>query len=562
MAAQNAAMIKKTWARVTTRIWGRFATRQKSKFIRSRDLWLLALWIFSACPAHFSARAQESSKRKPSGEHVVLVIWDGMRPEFVTPEVTPTLHRLAERGVVFARHHSVYVTSTEVNGTALATGSWPERSGIIANREYRPEIDLMRTIATESVPHMRIGDVITGGKYIAVPTIAELVQSAGFSTAVAGTKPVATVQDRSTRRQSAAARNSRVVYSGMTLPSDAISEVEAALGVFPDPPDEAFEPYTAQNEWTTRALTEVLWKREIPKFSVLWLSDPDYTQHQTGPGSPAALAAMRDSDNNLARLLEVLETRGVLAKTNIFLTSDHGFSTVDRLVDVAGEMRAAGFDVVRDGFRHTPRKGQILLNSLGGSVFLYVIDQDRKVIRDAVEFLQRSEFSGPIFTRDGLPGTFRLSDIHIASPAAPDIVFSFRWKATANRFGTPGTFISDGAGRRRGYGMHASLSTFDVHNTLVASGPDIRRGVNSDLPSASIDVAPTILQLLGIPHPGRMDGRVLEEALEGSSPPLTPDTRLMEATCDLPDRKWRQYLKITRLGEHVYFDEGNASALE
>src|SRR5262245_49197089 len=45
----------------------------------------------------------------PSGkgvaEHVVVIVWDGMRPDFVRPQYTPTLARLAEEGVFFASHH-------------------------------------------------------------------------------------------------------------------------------------------------------------------------------------------------------------------------------------------------------------------------------------------------------------------------------------------------------------------------------------------------------------------------------------------------------------------------
>src|SRR5205814_4724918 len=70
-------------------------------------------------------------------ERVVVVVWDGMRPDFVNAENTPALARLAAEGVTFANHHSVYISSTEVNATAIATGVHPNRSGIFANREFR-----------------------------------------------------------------------------------------------------------------------------------------------------------------------------------------------------------------------------------------------------------------------------------------------------------------------------------------------------------------------------------------------------------------------------------------
>src|SRR5690349_2412685 len=73
--------------------------------------------------------------------HVVLVVWDGMRPDMVSEETTPTLAKLAREGVNFKNHHAVFLSSTEVNGTVLATGVYPEESGIIGNSEYRPAID-------------------------------------------------------------------------------------------------------------------------------------------------------------------------------------------------------------------------------------------------------------------------------------------------------------------------------------------------------------------------------------------------------------------------------------
>src|SRR2546425_5252090 len=90
-------------------------------------------------------------------EHVVLVVWDGMRPDFITEQDTPTLHELAREGVFFRNHHPVFLSATEVNGTALATGVYPIHSGIMANKEYRPAINLLAPVATESPLAMREG---------------------------------------------------------------------------------------------------------------------------------------------------------------------------------------------------------------------------------------------------------------------------------------------------------------------------------------------------------------------------------------------------------------------
>src|SRR6185295_1345707 len=133
-------------------------------------------------------------------EHVVVLVWDGMRPDFVSEEYTPTLHALAGRGTFFKNHHSSYVTSTEVNGAAIATGMYPGHNGILANIQYRPELSWLSSYATESLDAIRRGDLISDGNYLPVPTLAEILQSAGIRTLTAGAKAVVLLHDRAAEK--------------------------------------------------------------------------------------------------------------------------------------------------------------------------------------------------------------------------------------------------------------------------------------------------------------------------------------------------------------------------
>src|SRR5215469_3257753 len=252
-------------------------------------------------------------------KHVVVVVWDGMRPDFISERNTPTLFELIHRGVFFVRNHAVYLSSTEVNGTALATGVYPEHSGVIANREFRPEIDPLAAIATESLKAMRQADA--SGHYVSVPTLAETLQRRGYVTAIAGTKPVVLLHDHAERPANAA---SVVLFEGQTLPPDLITNFAdpGALGPFP-PPEHGSK--TNGDIWTARALTERIWKKNVPAFSLLWLAEPDNTQHQTGVGSAESLAAIHNSDDALSRVVAELKARGVFDSTDIIVVSDHGF---------------------------------------------------------------------------------------------------------------------------------------------------------------------------------------------------------------------------------------------
>jgi arylsulfatase A-like enzyme len=101
-----------------------------------------------------------------------------------------------------------------------------------------------------------------------------------------------------------------------------------------------------------------------------------------------------------------------------------------------------------------------------------------------------------------------------------------------------------------------------MHNTLITAGPDFRRGEVDDLPTGNIDVTPTILQILGIKASVQMDGRILSEAMvnrDRAASELKPEVKTIEGSNDLPSGRWRQTLKVSRVGSTLYLDEGNGA---
>ena len=208
-----------------------------------------------------------------------------------------------------------------------------------------------------------------------------------------------------------------------------------------------------------------------------------------------------------------------------------------------------------------------MLAGNGGSVLFYVIGHDATVTRRLVEFLEQSDFAGVIFTKQPMDGTFALEQANIQSDRAPDVVMAFRWDASKNQFAAPGMIDADWQ-RAAGKGTHATLSRFDMHNTLIAAGPDFKRGETNDVASGNVDLAPTILQILGIKPPEKMDGRILSEAMTGRVGALRrPDAaarrpyeaNTIEATKHFRSGTWRQSLQISRVGPTMYLDEGNGA---
>ena len=249
---------------------------------------------------------------------------------------------------------------------------------------------------------------------------------------------------------------------------------------------------------------------------LLWLGEPDLTQHETAPGAAAALRAIKSSDDNLMAVLSAFDRShvgGTREATDVFVVSDHGFSTIEREIELPTILADAGFDVVTE-FKSEPQTGQIMMVGGGGSVLFYVVQHDPAVTQHLVEFLQRSDFAGVIFTKENWKEHLRWIKVKIDSPDAPDAVLSFRWNENKNQFGVAGMIDADWQ-RAAGEGTHATLSRFDMHNTLIAAGPDFRPARSMICQVAMSISRQRFCKILGIAAPP-MDGRVLSEAMVGA----------------------------------------------
>ncbi len=492
----------------------------------------------------------------PSDRRVVVVVWDGMRPDFVSAETTPNLWRLAGRGVFFAHHHPVFLSATEANGTAIATGAYPQHSLVFANVTFRPTIDPENPVGSQDPETVRKGDLVSGGHYLGRPTVAEILHGHGRATAIAGSKQVALLHDRAPRDEAAGA--SPILYQGATLPASLAAELVRAYGVFPlDTPG---GDKSICDRWTTQSLIGTLWRDGVPAYSLLWLAEPDSSQHATGPGSTQSLAAIKSSDANIGLVLADLDRRALLDSTDVMVVSDHGFSTISRSVDVAAELARAGFRAKRAALGDL-KPGEVLVVTGGGSTLLYVGDHDPAVCQRLAVYLQARDWTGVVFSRAPIEGTFPLAEAKIDAPHAPDLVVSLQWKPGLNAAGAPGLLTIDVAAASKNVGSHASLSPYDMHNTLVAAGPDFRRGVVDTLPSANTDLAPTILWCLGYRSDAQaMDGRVLSEALRIDAPSLKSyEIRRLTAKRATAGGEWCQYLKVSEVNGVRYLDEGNGA---
>src|SRR5438552_15717387 len=116
----------------------------------------------------------------PSGKRFVIVfVVDGLRPDAITAENTPTLFRLKTEGVNFTNGHAVSPTRTRVNAAALVTGTQPGTNGILGNQMYVPAVDPRRALDTGDYRNLPALDPTTARHVRLTPTLRQLLPARG-----------------------------------------------------------------------------------------------------------------------------------------------------------------------------------------------------------------------------------------------------------------------------------------------------------------------------------------------------------------------------------------------
>jgi len=479
---------------------------------------------------------------------VVCVVWDGLRPDLVSPDVTPTLWRLAGRGVWHERARTVFPSETRVATSAFSTGSYPGRHGMPANVFYLPEHDPLRPASAADAERLRELEA-RDGRMLFPPTLGEALRDAGgvLAVASAGSTGNATLLNP----YAADGQTGYVVNWGIALPEAVHGQVRERFGA---PPARGV-PNSGPNGWVTRVfcewlLPEVVAQRE-PAVGVLWLSEPDVTLHYRGFGSPEAERALRDCDALLARVVEAMAAAGMRvegsdANANLFILSDHGHTTIRR------GARPPLDDVLDGDWQEARTAGAIVV----GPKAIWVRPAQRTRLPGLVERLMAHPNVGPIFAANpaGLAGVLPLSAVNHGGERAPDLLFSPVWLDDVHPSGVPGYTWAPDAGST--VTDHGSLSPFDMRTTLVAVGAAFREGVRSHVPAGIVDVAPTALHLLDVPIPAAWDGRPLLEALRGGPDPETVEVQEGSiggtTTADGAEREQRVHL--VRIAQTTYVD--------
>jgi arylsulfatase A-like enzyme len=358
--------------------------------------------------------------------------------------------------------------------------------------------------------------------------------------------------------------------TGIPVTPDIASAMKAA-GI-PATAPKTSVPNNAQEKYLLDIATRIV----LPKFKaakkafaiVFWSRDPDGSQHsqkdslgKLSPGinGSSSKAGIKDADDKLAGLLATLKSLGLDTTTDVFVTADHGFSTIDKhsqtsaaaryeaaggpqnaidtqnapppvgqrdlppgflAIDLADALKLPLFDPntqkpvnFAQGEHPTYGNGYIgndeanpdvIVASNGGSDEIWLLGANApELAKRIVGILAAEDYVSGIFVNDDfgeISGTLPLSAINLRGAAKtpqPAIVVNFRSSPVPGCRPEPlcAAEMAD-TSLATGQGMHGSFSRADTMNFMAARGPDFKTHFADVAPSSNADIAPTLAHIL------------------------------------------------------------------
>jgi len=416
---------------------------------------------------------------------VVVAVLDGLRRDLITEAHMPALTRFARRSQVFAAHRSMFPSATRVVSASFATGCTPARHELQGNAlALLEEGRLVYHDAghPDFLQHKRRAT----GRSLAVPTLAERLSPHGGMVLFSNVSPGAAYAHDPDGHGHIYHR------AGSFGPGRTPLDGAQALKIAQDA--------AGERAMVTRFIDEVLVARR-PRLAIVWMGEPDATQHLKPLGAPDHLAVLRQADANAGRVIEAVDRlRDKGDDVLLVLCSDHGHQTVSRVIDVEAELMAAGLKASRDS-------GDVVTPTSGTSTLVYVHPDHEVRTAEIGAFLSERDWV------DRVIPTAELASVGQASHHGLAFAVSLKSDEEPNAFGIPGRSFESrpvaGKATHLDCGQHGGLARYEQMPFLMIDGPGFTAGTTADTPTSPIDIAPTTLAHLQVPGEG-MDGRVLQ----------------------------------------------------
>jgi predicted AlkP superfamily pyrophosphatase or phosphodiesterase len=489
------------------------------------------------------ANSSFAQSNRPNLEiRTLIVFFDGLRPDYITPEIMPNVYAFSKKGSYGKQHHSVFPTVTRVNASSYSTGSYPGTHGLLGNTVYFPQVSKTTGLNTGDAAELEKITKATNNNLLTSISLGEVLQQNGYKMMVfsSGSTGQAYMQNHKLS-------GGAIINPSMILPESLKLTVMSEIGAVP--------PGLAKHKWLADAVMKYGITMDGPLVSAIWFGDPDGAAHSFGIGSQQAMESIKYVDAQFGRIISDLESKGLIDKFNIVISTDHGFVT-----QIGKQASLADF-LIQKGLKKDKESDDVVIAE--GAI--YVKNHDPELIKKIVNTLQQEEWVGGIFTKGAkkgdtkgsVEGTLSFEAIHWDhSERSSDILIDLNWNDEKNEAGYAGKSYA------RGVAGHGGFSRYEVQIALLASGPGFKKSFEGNLPTSNVDIVPTILHLHNIPVPAQMDGRVMYEILTEKAPAGTLTKAKVETVKTMVSLPWGNYnllLERSILGKYTYTNFSSVS---
>lgn len=480
-------------------------------------------------------------KASASKNKTLIVFFDGLRPDYITPEQMPNLFAFSQTASRGNHHHSVFPTVTRVNSASYATGAYPGTHGLLGNAIYIPELSSNKATGTSYGDLVKIPQA-TSGPILTSPSLGEILKSAGEEMYIfsSGTTGQAFLQNHTV--------NGAIVNPNLILPESFKTNLLNKIGT---PPEENGHDDSRKHQWITDGLLNFGLQPNGPLVSAIWFSDPDGSAHEHGIASPEAVNSIKYVDEQFGRILKALKERKLEDQFNILISTDHGFVTH------IGKVNLTDF-LIKEGFKKSKDSDDIVIAE--GAI--YIKNHDKTIIQTIVSALHKEEWVGAVFTKPikkgddkgWVSGTLSFDAIHYNHPRAGDVLVATNWNDNKNEKGIAGT------GYATGVAGHGGSSSYEISIALFAKGPDFSKSTQTYLPTSNVDIVPTILSLYNLPAPATIDGRIISELLIGEKKKTAKKVKkqLLKTEVSYPWGSYELQLERSTLDNRTYINYAKA----
>lgn len=456
-----------------------------------------------------------------SSARVVICVFDGLRPDFVTPARMPNLARFAEDGTWFRQARSVFPSLTRPASTSIATGAPPRVHGVVGNSFLFPQVTGEHVLDLGSFDDIRLAERQTGGRLVDADTFADVLARAGRNMAVVHTGSAGASHVMNPR----AAANRHWTFSihgrGSSVTPAAVDEVVARFGSLPL----RELPRFAEIAYAERVFREHVLEKMRPDVALIWFNEPDTSFHYRFLGSEETAQIVKATDEAFGRIVEWIAAQPDADRCTLIAASDHGQITMTQTLPLNELLGAAGH-ANRRAAERTLAGAQISVTD-GNMGEIRILDGGT-ARRDAIaRWFMEQDFAGMIFSPGAngiegeVPGSFSLSLVELDHARAPDLVYVLRSQDEPDPHGHPGIGIVTAGDVPPGGGMHGGLHANELNTVLIGRGAGFEGGTVDGRACGIIDIAPTVLAALGLAPAATMTGRsLLAPAPETAAPAI------------------------------------------